>query len=136
MSREGHRARHHSRIAIAALAALTVPSVIGGYILAPWILGIFGHPYAVHSTTLLRMQLLALPASAVMVMYTAYAWFDQRVWRLVLRQLAMLAIFLITLSLLVDRVGILAVGWATIVSSTIVSSFVLPATIRRYRETQ
>ena len=117
MSRDGHRSRHHSRVAIGALIALTIPSVIGGYFLAPWILGIFGHPYAVHATSLLRMQLLALPASAVMVIYTAYAWYDQRVWRLVFRQLAMLVIFLRYAAPLVGRVGILAVGWATIVSS-------------------
>ncbi len=135
MSREGHRSRHHSRVAIGALIALTIPSVIGGYFLAPWILGIFGHPYAVHSTSLLRMQLLALPASAVMVIYTAYAWYDQRVWRLVFRQVAMLVIFLSTLLLLVGRVGILAVGWATIVSSSLVAIVVLPAPIRRYRAT-
>ncbi len=83
------------RIAIGALHPLTVPSIIVGYFLAPWILGIFGHPYAVHSTTLLRMQLLSMPFNAVMVIYTAYAWYDQRVWQLVFRQLGMLTIFLL-----------------------------------------
>ena len=133
LSRDGDQFRHYSHVAFGALLAVVLPSVIGGYLLAPWILGLFGHTYAVHATTLLRLLLLSLPANAVLVVFTVYSWYDQRVWRLALRQLMMLAIFLLALALLIDQQGILAVGYATLIATGVQALVVLPTVVRRYR---
>lgn len=132
LSRQSGRARHHSRVAFGALATVILPSLAGGYFLAPWLLGLFGHEYAVHATTLMRLMLLSLPGSGVNVAFAVYAWYDQKVWQLALRQAIALMIFLGLLITLVSHVGILAVGWATLISTTTEAVFVLPSTIRRY----
>lgn len=133
LSHQSHRARHHSNVAFGALATLIVPSVLGGYYLAPLLLGLFGHEYAVHATTLMRLMLLSLPGYGVNVVFATYAWYDQRVWQLALRQGVTLVIFIVLLLSLVGHVGILAVGWASVISTGIQAIFVLPSTIRRFR---
>ncbi len=133
LSHQSHRARHHSHVAFGALSALIVPSMVGGYFLAPGLLGLFGHAYAVHATTLMRLMLLSLPGYGVNVVFAVYAWYDQRVWQLALRQGVTLVIFLGLLLTLVSHVGILAVGWASVISTGVQAIFVLPSTIRRYR---
>jgi O-antigen/teichoic acid export membrane protein len=132
---EPHALRHQANVAIWALTAVVVPSVVLGLILAPDILRIFGATYAAHGTTLLRMQLLALPCSAVTIFYSSFAWLDKHVWWMTLRELVSAIIFFSVLFAFIGHFGILAIGIASLVSSGLQGIFFLPISIRRYRMT-
>jgi O-antigen/teichoic acid export membrane protein len=132
---EPHKLRHHTNTVIVAMSIVLVPAVIVGVIFAPLILRIFGATYATHSTTLLRMLLLALPMSAVSIFYGAFAWLDRRVWWMALRDLISAGIYFAVLFTLIDRHGILAIGYAALVTSAVQGIFFLPVAIRRYRLT-
>ncbi len=132
---EPHALRHHTNMAIGAMTAVLVPSVLLGVIFAPYILRIFGTGYAAHSTTLLRMLLLSLPMGAVSIFYSAFAWLDRRVWWMALRDLVSGVIYFGILFWLIGRHGIASIGIASLVSSALLGIFFLPISIRRYRST-
>ncbi|HVA71040.1 MAG TPA: hypothetical protein VNF08_06930 [Acidimicrobiales bacterium] len=132
---EPHALRRHTNMAIAAMTAVLVPSVVLGVIFAPEILRIFGAGYAAHSATLLRMLLLSLPLSAVSIFYSAFAWLDRRVWWMALRDLVSVVIYFGIVLWLIGHRGILSIGIASLVSSTLQGIFFLPVSIRRYRLT-
>jgi O-antigen/teichoic acid export membrane protein len=132
---EPHRIRHLTNMAIAAMSAVLVPSVLIGVIFAPLILRVFGAEYALHSTTLLRMLLLSLPMGAVSIFYSAFAWLDRRVWWMALRDLISAVIYFGTVFLLIGHFGILSIGIASLISSGLQGFFFLPIAIRRYRMT-
>jgi O-antigen/teichoic acid export membrane protein len=127
--------REHAKIAIRTAAALVGPIVVITVIFAPEILGLFGHRYANHGTTLLRLLVLSLPGSAVTAFYTSFAWLDRRVWWLAGRDLLGSMVYFVTLLTLINRLGILAVGVASLLSSGVQGVFFLPATIIRFKET-
>jgi O-antigen/teichoic acid export membrane protein len=132
---EPHALRHHTNMVIGAMSVVLVPSVILGVIFAPLILRVFGTTYALHSTTLLRMLLLALPMNAVSIFYGAFAWLDRRVWWMALRDLISACIYFAVLFAMIGRHGILAIGYAALVTSALNGIFFLPVAIRRYRVT-
>jgi O-antigen/teichoic acid export membrane protein len=112
-----------------------LPTVLVGIAFAPVILRIFGNGYAVHGTTLLRLQLLSLPGTAVTAFYSAFAWLDKRIWRLALRDLVLAASFFTLLFTFIGHFGILAAGMATLTTSIFQLIFFLPIAITRYRQT-
>lgn len=132
---EPHALRRHTNMAIGAMLAVLVPSVVIGVIFAPDILHVFGAPYEAHSTTLLRMLLLSLPMGAVSIFYSSFAWLDRRVWWMALRDFISGVIYFSVLFWLIDRHGIDAIGIASLISSTTLGIFFLPISIRRYRLT-
>jgi O-antigen/teichoic acid export membrane protein len=132
---EPHRMRHHTNMAIGAMTTVLVPCVLVGVIFAPLILRLFGAGYAEHSTTLLRMLLLSLPLSAVSIFYSAFAWLDRHVWWMALRDLISAVIYFGIVFWLLGRIGIVSIGIASLVSSTLQGIFFLPISIRRYRLT-
>jgi O-antigen/teichoic acid export membrane protein len=132
---EPHALRHHTNMAIGAMSAVLLPSVVLGVIFAPLILQVFGSTYATHSTTLLRMLLLSLPMGAVSIFFSAFAWLDRRVWWMALRDLISAGIYFAVLFLLIGHYGILSIGIASLVTSAMQGVFFLPISIRRYRLT-
>jgi O-antigen/teichoic acid export membrane protein len=132
---EPHAIRRHTNTVIIAMSTVLVPSVIIGVIFAPLILRVFGATYATHSTTLLRMLLLSLPLNAVSIFYSAFAWLDRRVWWTALRDFISAGIYFAVLFALIHREGILAIGYASLVTSALEGIFFLPIAIRRYRLT-
>ena len=109
-SRDPARLRQHANVTIRAALVVLVPAVLIGIALAPEILRIFGKGYAVHGTTLLRLQLLALPGTAVTAFYSAFSWLDKRVWRLAMRDLVLALSFFTLLFTWIGQYGILAAG--------------------------
>jgi len=130
---EPHALRRHTNNAILAMTVVLIPSVTVGVVLAPLILRIFGAAYAVHSTALLRMLLLSLPLGAVSIFYSAFAWLDKRVWWMTARDLVSVVIYFTIVFLLIGRLGIDAIGVASLVSSGLQGIFFLPISISRYR---
>jgi O-antigen/teichoic acid export membrane protein len=132
---EPHALRRHTNMAIAAMTAVIIPSVIVGVIFASNILQIFGTEYADRGTTLLRMMLLSLPLSAVSLFYSTFAWLDRRVWWMTVRNFADVVVFFGVMFSLIGHYGILSIGFGFLVSSALQGIFFLPISIRRYRLT-
>jgi Na+-driven multidrug efflux pump len=132
---EPHALRRHANVTLWALTGVLVPSVVIGVIFAQDILRIFGATYALHGTTILRMLLLSLPGSAVTIFYSSFAWLDKKVWWMALMESVSAIIFFGLVLILIRRHGILAIGIASLVSSTLQAIFFVPILIRRYRLT-
>jgi O-antigen/teichoic acid export membrane protein len=135
-SHEPHALRHHANSAIRAMVILLTPSIIIGFIFAPQFLAIFGAQYANHGSVLMRMLLLAVPGSAVMTFYSTFAWLDQRVWWMTIRNVLGSLLQLVVIFALIDSHGIDAIGIAMLVNSAVTLIFFLPASIRRYQMTE
>jgi len=132
---EPYALRRHTNMAIIAMAAVIIPSVIIGVIFASNILQIFGTQYADRGTTLLRMMLLSLPLSSVPLFYSTFAWLDRRVWWMTIRNLADVVVFFCVMFALIGHYGILSIGIGFLASSALQGIFFLPISIRRYRLT-
>jgi O-antigen/teichoic acid export membrane protein len=133
-SSEPDKLRQFAKVTLRTTTVLLVPSVVIGVIVAPLLLGIFGHNYSQHGTTLLRMLLLSLPAIAVTTFYSSFAWIDKQVWWFAIRQVASALIFFGVMLALIGHFGILAIGIASLVESGVQGVFFLPILIRRYRQ--
>ena len=125
--------RLHSRTALRAGLVVTAGIVAGGLVAAPWILRIFGPEYAARGTLLLRLIIIALPGYAVSIFYSAFAWLDRRVWWMTARDLFTLVVYLGVILALIGRLGINAVGVASVVEAGLLGIFFLPRLVRRYR---
>ncbi|HUX05514.1 MAG TPA: hypothetical protein VMV53_11510 [Acidimicrobiales bacterium] len=132
-SSESYAVRRHARTTILTGVTVLTPIIVLGVVFAPLLLRVFGPEYATHGTTLLRMLLLALPGSAVTILYTSFAWLDKRLWWLVLRALSSAVIYFTLVLILIGRYGLVAIGVASLASSLLQGVFFLPALIRRYR---
>jgi O-antigen/teichoic acid export membrane protein len=134
-SAEPGELRRHANSAIRALAIVLFPSVILGYIFAPYYLRLFGDAYATQGTALMRMLLVSLFGSTVMSFYSAFAWLDQKVWWMTVRTVISSAIYLVMVYALIGHLGINSIGVATLVYAGTTLVIFLPASIRRYQRT-
>ena len=132
---EPEELRRHANSTIRALVIVLFPSVLLGCIFAPTILRLFGGSYAAQGTALMRMLLISLVGSTVMVFYSTFAWLDQRVWWMTLRNVVSSVIYLVMVYLLIGHLGINAIGVATLVYSATTMAVFLPISIRRYLRT-
>ena len=128
--------RRHANSTIRALAGVLVPGVVIGYIFAPTYLRLFGESYATQGTTLMRMLLISLPGSTVMVFYSAFAWYDKRVWWMTARNVANSLLYLVLVYVLIGHLGINAIGVASLVTSGVTVVIFLPMAVRRYLRTK
>ena len=128
------RLEYFARVTLRTTFAMVAPSVLVGFVIAPSLLNVFGRSYAVDGSTLLRMLLLTLPAVAVTSFYSAFAELDKRLWLFATRQIASAVIYFTTLLLMIGSRGILATGYASLVSSGAQAVFFLPLLVRRYRK--
>ena len=135
-SAEPGELRRHANSAIRALAIVLFPSVILGYIFAPYYLRLFGDAYATQGTALMRMLLVSLFGSTVMSFYSAFAWLDQKVWWMTVRTVISSAIYLVMVYALIGHLGINSIGVATLVYAGTTLVIFLPASIRRYQRTR
>jgi len=134
-STERDEVRRHANSTIRALVVVVVPSVLLGCVFAPQILRLFGGAYAAQGTSLMRMLLISQLGSTVMVFYSAFAWLDQRVWWMSVRNVVSSAIYLAMIYLLIGHIGINAVGVSQLFYSGTTVLIFLPMSIRRYLRT-
>jgi hypothetical protein len=96
------------------------------------ILHLAGSGYAQHGTSLLRLVGLSVPFTAVTVLYSTFAWLEQRLWRLVAIQ-AGTGVLLLTITFaLLPRLGLVAVGWAYLAAQGIAAIMMAPALRARF----
>ena len=125
--------RHHANTAIRGMALVVVPAVAVGVLLAPELLRAFGREYADTGVTLLRMLLLSLPLYAINFLYSSFAWYDRRVWRMAVANVATAGVYLAVVLATIGRLGINAIGVASLVASGLEGAYFLPQLVRRYR---
>lgn len=134
-SHEPDELRRHANTATRTMIVVLVPSVVLGYVFAPEYLRIFGASYSTQGTTLMRMLLVSLLGTAVMVLYSTFAWLDKRVWWMTVRNLGSSIVQLALVVILIGHFGIEAIGIASLVSAAISVAVFLPISVRRYRLT-
>ena len=130
---EPARVAEFARITLKTTVFLLLPILVVGVVFAPQILGVFGRGYSHDGATLLRMMLLSRPALAVTAFYSAFAWLDRRVWWFAIRELLGALIFFTVALTLLSRLGVIAIGIASLIESGVQGFFFLPILIRRYR---
>jgi len=115
VTERAHSARLLRKALVMWLGVVAI-AVVGCSVIGPSVLGLINHSYGTHGGPLLQLIGVSAPFSFVIVVYTAFAWLDQRVWFIMSIQ-ACTAALLLGLSLfLVPRIGILGVGWAYVIS--------------------
>jgi O-antigen/teichoic acid export membrane protein len=115
------------------MALVVAPAVAVGVVLAPELLRAFGSEYASTGVTLLRMLLLSLPLYAINFLYSSFAWYDRRVWRMAVANVATAGVYLAVVLSLIGRLGINTIGVASLVASGLEGAYFLPQLVRRYR---
>lgn len=106
--------------------AVVLAAVLGCCLAGPLILRLAGPGYE-HGASLMRLVGLSAPFTAATVIYSAFAWIEQRLWRLVAIQ-AGTGLLLIALSLvLLPDLGIAAVGWAYIAAQSAAAILMAPS---------
>ncbi len=113
--------------AIAVLAAAIC--VLG----ARPLLELVGARYAAHGVVLLRLIGLSAPFSALVVVFCALAWLDQRIWMLAGFQAAVGAVLIGTTVVLLPRLGLTAAGWGYLAAQALSAAASAPFTLRRMR---
>jgi O-antigen/teichoic acid export membrane protein len=131
--------RNESRLALYAgqilrrALLLFTPGIVLLCLAAPLLLAVFGPNYAQSGVPLLRLLLLAVLPRLVSTIFIAVSRVQRRVGRIVAVQ-AVTSILVVSLSLVgMERLGILGVGVANLISQTAVALAVLPSLVRLLR---
>jgi O-antigen/teichoic acid export membrane protein len=91
------------------------------------ILRVAGADYAEHGSSLIRLLGLSAPFTAVIVVYSAFAWLEQRLWRLVAIQAGSGMLLIGVTFALLPQMGVVAVGWAYLAAQGIAATAMAPA---------
>lgn len=110
---------------------LLIPLVIGLIVVGPWILQVFGKDYSVEGILLLRLLLLGIIPAAYVSLTIGFMRIENRVGQTILIQ-AIICFSVLSLSvLLLPSYGIAGVGWAWLISHTLIAIFILVLFQRR-----
>ena len=113
------------RRSAARLTGLFVVLSVGiGLAAAPLFLGIIGHQYAAHGTTLFRLLLLAVPFRAVVVLHLSAARVERRGAKILAYQGTYALLMFAGCWVGLTPLGIDAVGWAFLVVQSVLASAV------------
>jgi O-antigen/teichoic acid export membrane protein len=115
-------ARHSARVLL--------PLAIALFLMAPYVLRIFGGAYAANGTTLLRLLAAGLVPSSVCILAWGLARVLDRVRMLIVSQCSMAVLMLGLTALLVPHLGIEGVGWAWLLSQTAIAAVLLVTELR------
>jgi O-antigen/teichoic acid export membrane protein len=138
LTAEGARERsatavlHHSSLKIAA--ALILPVVLVGFVGAPWLLGIYGHEYAVNATALFQLLLLAMPLRAIVVLRISVLRIEHRGLSIMGYQGVNAVMLLVGALFVLERFGLTGMGWVFLAVQALLASIVLASSPRRDRD--
>ncbi|MEO8285769.1 MAG: hypothetical protein ABI670_04990 [Chloroflexota bacterium] len=107
------------------IARLLLPLVIVMLIAAPLVLWVFGSNYADEGATLLRLLTLATVPQMINAIYMGMARVQKRMANIVYVQMALCIGILGVSYFLLGSYGITAVGWAVLISQTIVATVLI-----------
>ncbi len=112
--------------------AVVLGAVLACCVAGSLILGVAGHRYAVHGTSLLLLLGVSVPFTAVTVLYSSFAWIEQKLWRLVAIEAGSGLLLLTITFALLPHVGLVAIGWAYIGSQGLAAILMTPALRARF----
>ena len=109
---------------------LLLPLAILLFLAAPYVLRIFGAAYAANGTTLLRLLAAGLIPASICILAWGLARVLDRVRTLIVSQCLMAVLMLGLSALLIPHLGIDGVGWAWLISQTIVAGILVVTELR------
>jgi O-antigen/teichoic acid export membrane protein len=125
----GHLAIQTRKAALHAVRLL-LPLAILLFLAAPYVLRIFGAAYAANGTTLLRLLAAGLIPSSICILAWGLARVLDRVRTLIVSQCLMAVLMLGLTALLVPHLGIDGVGWAWLISQSVIAAVLLVTELR------
>ncbi len=130
-SRDPAKLGIYSQRMVFQTAKIVTPLVVVLLVGAPWILAIFGGDYAAEGAMLLRILALSTIPNIITALYIATARVQRRVTAVVV-VLATLCVLVLGLSfVLLKMVGVVGVGWAWLISQSMIASVLLFTQFRR-----
>jgi O-antigen/teichoic acid export membrane protein len=122
----GSKLREYSRTVLRSIVRLVMPAALGVVVLAPELLGLFGHDYAQEGTTTLRLLAIGIIPSAVATLGLSVARIrhDGRLVAAVQCTVAVVAIALT--ALLLPHLGIEGAGIAWLTSQVVAAIMTAP----------
>lgn len=109
---------------------LLTPLVLLLTVGAPWLLRFFGADYAAEATTLLRLLILSTLPGIVTTVYMAMVRSQRRLKALIIVNFTLCLAVLTISYLFLDRYGTVAVGWAWLISQSVVALVLLLTEMR------
>jgi O-antigen/teichoic acid export membrane protein len=97
------------------------------------LLDLAGAGYAAHGAPLLRLIGLSAPFGAVIAFYCTLVWLDQRVWLLAGFLAVSGAAQIVMTLLLLQRLGLVAAGWANLIAQASAAIVMAPLAVARVR---
>lgn len=129
-ARDEHQLGIYARHALRSTARLILPAVALIVIGAPYLLRVFGASYATEGSTLLRLLALSTIPNIVVALYLGLERVRRRMRSIMMVQ-GLLCLLGLSLSYtLLARYGIVGVGWAWLISQTIVASVIIMTQLR------
>ncbi|MDQ7905781.1 hypothetical protein RB614_14775 [Phytohabitans sp. ZYX-F-186] len=128
-----HNPRAHLDRLVRLGLLVVVPSALVLTLAPGPLLRIFGPEYAAEGATALRLIGLALPCTAVVLLYAAFATMAKRMWPLAAVQLTAATVFLAGAALGVGPLGTTGPALAYLVAQAGAALLVLPAVVRHHR---
>jgi len=127
-------ARAHVRRAGALVLAVVVPATAVLTLAARPLLSVVGPEYAANGAGLLRVIGLSVPFTAVVLMVTAFAVMEKRMWRMVAVQAVLAAVCLGGGWLaLVRAQSAMGPAWSLVIAQAAMALVLLPGLVRRIR---
>lgn len=127
--------RLHVRRAALLIAAIVGTGAVVLATAAGPLLGLLGPEYAAQGATELRLIGLSLPCTGVILLYSAFAIMEKRMWRIVAIQTAVTVVFFTASWLGLPRLGVVAPAVALLATHAVAAGVLLPGLLRRYRAT-
>jgi O-antigen/teichoic acid export membrane protein len=125
------RAAHALRQGLRLWGVVVLAAVLGCGLMAPLLLRAAGAGYAGHATELVRLIGLSAPFMAVTYLYSAFAWLEQRVWRLATIQVVSGAVLIALTVVLLPRLGLAGAGWANLAVQAASAAVMAPSIVAR-----
>lgn len=134
-SRDGSQARWQLNRMIGLVLAVVVPGALVLSLAPTQLLGLLGPAYAAQGATPLRLVGLSLPFAGLVLVFSAFSVMEKRMWRLVAVQSAGVLILFAGGWFGLSRIGIAAPAAGLLAAQAVMGLALLPALIRKYRET-
>jgi len=130
---EGEQSHRTLKQSLRIGAGVVALCMFAEFFIVPLLLHLAGPGYAENGTAVIRILALALPFSAMNALYGTFAWMEQRMWRLVMLQVANVLVLITGSWLFMDDWGINAVAIWYLISQMVLGLGSLPPIMRRLR---
>jgi len=116
--------KEYSYRSIIQAVIILIPAVFVILIASPNILRIFGEGYAAEGSSLLRLLALSALPNIITSLYISIARVQRRIKDIVIVMTALCGMVLFFTFLSIDRMGLVGVGWAWLISQSIIATVI------------